>query len=180
VVMTDPAAQDPTPDGEDIEWVDLNRPQKRAATKQFIRPRRVFLIDFASPLYEGLEVKARSVSIGSFIEIMELYAAFEGRDPEDPAALAADFPVIEKLFGWLAASIVSWNLCDPDPAGGDPIPLPITVETIKDLDPDLVFLLISGWMDAVAGVPVPLGPTSNGGAPSVEASIPMDDPSPNP
>lgn len=179
--MTDFApAQDPGRDleAEPVTVLDGNRASQRAAAKPFVRARRVFTIDFEDEALAGLEVKARSVSIGQFLNMMKMAASL------DAARTSKDFTDedvanMEALFGVFAEAIVSWNLHDPGDDGGPPVPVPTTYDAVMGQDPDLIFQLVEGWMTAVGGVAAPLGATSSSGVPSPAVPIPMVDPSPS-
>jgi len=107
---------------------------------------KTFRLVFDDPALEGLEVKARSLSIG------------ELHDPDI------------RVFESFAKALVSWNLEDEN---GNP--LPATLETIEAY-PDVDFMtgLTSAWMDAVTGVDKRLGKGSPSGEQSLEGSIPME------
>lgn len=119
--------------------------------------RKVYRLVFADPDYDGFEVRAHSVSVDTFLRITQL--ANDSKD-DDPGHL--------ELFALVGAALVSWNAEDDDG------PIPATAEGFRRLDIDLAFTLIRTWMDAIGGVVGPLGTTSSAGAPSEEASIPME------
>ena len=112
---------------------------------------RTYLLTFEDPALEGLEVRARSLSIGE---------------------LQSDEPVVESF----AHALVSWNLEDED---GNP--LPATLETLRTYpDIGFINGLTKAWIDAVTGVDDELGKDSTSGETFPEASIPMEPLSPNP
>src|SRR5688500_4171624 len=123
----------------------------------FTRPRRRFRVDFAEHQDEtlhGLVVVFTSMSMGKLLELMRLVG--------DGARTAE---LLEQLIERIADGIVEWNYCEE---GSDQV-APISVETLKAMDPDLVFILAEEWQDAIAGVPTPLAQTSNGGPQSLAA-----------
>ena len=108
---------------------------------------KTFSLVFDDPDLEGLEVKARSLSIGELND--------------------DDIQVFESF----AKALVSWNLEDED---GNP--LPPTLEIIQSY-PDLGFMsaLSNAWLNAVMGVNQELGKGSGSGEPSlVESTLPME------
>ncbi|NUP18432.1 MAG: hypothetical protein HOZ81_20575 [Streptomyces sp.] len=113
----------------------------------------------------GLEVTARSLNTGQFLEFQEAQAV---RARGGEAAKGATQQMLEMLSG----AILSWNAETPS---GEAIPH--TMDGLRTLDLDFNMAVIDAWMDALNGVSAPLPQTSTDGAPSVEASIPMDAPS---
>ena len=118
----------------------------------FRREPKTFLLVFDDPELAGLEVRARSLSIGEL---------------EDD-----DLQVYESF----AAALVSWNLEDED--GNS---LPATLETVRSY-PDVGFMnaLAGAWIKAVTGVDDDLGKDLPAGRRSLEESLPMEPLSPNP
>lgn len=108
--------------------------------------------------FAGLEVTVRSVSIGEYMKL----AGFTGEDV--PVSYAID---------QLCANLVAWNLETP---AGEPIP----VTAAKDQDKELILALTTAWIGSLHGVPDPLENSSPSGEPSLEASMPMNVPSPSP
>lgn len=103
----------------------------------------------------GLVVRIRSLSMR---EMLNLRRPDEDSDLTDDSAVA--------LF---ASKLVSWNLEDEDT--GEPVPP--TLDGVLDQDNDFVLEMIGAWTAAAAGVSPPLGGSSTGGEPSLEASMPM-------
>lgn len=106
--------------------------------------------------YPGLEVQARTLSLGQLLD------ARTRDDDEDETKAMVD------LF---AERLVSWNLLDEDEQ-----PVPATIEGIRDQDDDLILAVINRWQAAMRGVPAPLesGSASVGTSPveSVLTEIP--------
>lgn len=119
---------------------------------------RIYKLVFDDPDYEGLEVRAKSLSIGKMRKFMR------DRDSDDEAAMEKSLEVFE-------GCLVSWNLEEEDGT-----PVPPNREGFDSLDVDFVMHLISVWMETITGVPdeSPLHGKSSGGAQSLEASIPME------
>ena len=118
----------------------------------FRREPKTFRLVFDDPELAGLEVRARSLSIGEL---------------EDD-----DLQVYESF----AAALVSWNLEDEN---GDE--LPATLETVRSYpDVDFMNALASAWIKAVTGVDDDLGKDLPAGRRSLEESLPMEPLSPNP
>lgn len=113
---------------------------------------KVYRLVFDDPALNGLEVKARSLSIG------------ELNDDE------------VRVFESFAKALVSWNLEDED---GNP--LPATLEAIESY-PDAEFMttLVSAWVNAITGVDKDLGKDSTSGKSFPEDTIPMEPLSANP
>jgi hypothetical protein len=118
--------------------------------------RKVYRLVFDDPEMDGLEVRAKSVSLG---------AMRKAADSDD------EFLMME-LF---AKALVSWNLED------DGEPVPATLEGLEDQDPEFVTAIITAWTGTISGVPdaSPLGGGSDSGRRSLEASIPMETLSPS-
>lgn len=126
--------------------------------------RNIYKLRFEGAEYEGLEVRAKSVALGQFMDMMKLadLKSKKSLTEEDRAA-------IDSLFERFAKVLVSWNLEDDDDK-----PVPTTKEGLYSLDFEFALLIILAWMDAVAGVSGPLGKPSSNGSPSLEESIPME------
>lgn len=116
----------------------------------------------------GTEVRARSLPLGAFLELLELAAGIDfgslAASSITPEAAVAVRQVLEAFGG----ALVEWNLDD------DEGPVPASFEGVCRLDVDVVMPVIDAWMEAVAGVSGPLGPASPNGDRSQEASLPMD------
>lgn len=127
------------------------------------RPAKVYRLVFKDDDMEGLEVRAKSVPLGGFLDLLGLanIRSVRGIDP-------SKVKDVDKLFAAFAKALVSWNVEDDD---GNPVPA--NLGGLMSLDMDFVFAVVLAWMDAIAGVPGPLGRPSNGGEPFPEASLPM-------
>ncbi len=124
----------------------------------YVRKPRVYLLRFADPEFEGLEVRATSLPIGQLLEVAEL-ADSDSRDAKHLTA----------LFDAFATVIVDWNLEREDGS-----PVPATTAGMFEQDLDFMMALIRAWMEAVASVPAPLPIDSSGTEPFPEESIPME------
>jgi len=129
--------------------------------------RKTYRLVFKDPEYEGLEVTARSLSTG---ELWEFIAAEKASVAGGEGAREAR----RQMLQMLADALVSWNAEDE---AGEPIPA--TVEGMLSQDPGFNARVMDAWTDALVGISAPLPPTSSDGLPSLEASIPMDVPSPS-
>lgn len=105
----------------------------------------------------GLEVTARPATLTAFLEILHL-----SQDSDKHAFLR-----VSKLADLLGAELLRWNLIDEDDK-----PVPCTPEMLRDQDPAFVLGLGTAWIEAVQGVPAPLGRGSSGGDQSL-AELPM-------
>lgn len=125
------------------------------------RERRIYVMEFADPEYEGLEIKVRSIPIRELTHLMTL-------DPEadDPNVRASS---IDKLMSAFAEALVSWNMTD-----GNDQPLPTTLEYIESEDADFVMTCIGQWMAVMSRVDdaSPLDSNSPTGQ-TVEAPSPL-------
>src|SRR4030095_1276998 len=103
------------------------------------RERRTYIMEFADPEYEGLEIKVRSIPIRELTDLMAL-------DPEaeDPVIRASS---IDKWTAAFAEALVSWNMTDEDDQ-----PLPTTLEYIESEDADFVMTCIAQWMKVISRV----------------------------
>jgi len=118
----------------------------------------------------GLEVVARSLSIGEFIKVTGMADKFSG---EDTAAATGG---VKDLFEMLGKSLVSWNLED---LYGDPVPADYT--GIQGQELDFILAIVNAWISAIADVapPLPAGssspvtsPAESLGLESVSSSLP--------
>jgi hypothetical protein len=159
------------------------------------REKPVYKLIFADEEFDGLEVMAKSLPLGEFMELQKLQA----RATEDPGAA-------EKIVRTLGRVLVSWNLedddgkpvpaeyavcatsgkpgnpgqlCSADQAGpgdeGDPGD-PCQYAGLVGEDPPFVLAIFQAWMQVVASVPNSSPNDSNDGGTSPEQSIPMDPP----
>lgn len=129
---------------------------------------KTYRLVFADDEFAGLEVVAKSASVGAYRRIADL-ATREFHHPPTEDDLAE----IDNLFDEFAKVLVSWNLEDED-GDGKRTPVPPTLEGMHSQDLTLVRQIIWSWMEAVAGISAPLGQPSGGGEQSVEESLPME------
>lgn len=118
---------------------------------------KVFKLKFEDDEYEGLEVRAKSTSVGKFMRLVNIV--------EKDEATSED---VQELFEGFAKVLVSWNVEDDDDN-----PVPTTTEGLYSLDMDFVLPILRAWAGAIASVSPPLPPSSNNGRSSAEASLPM-------
>lgn len=111
------------------------------------------------PLFDECEVVARAVSIDDYTAVMDLIG-------EGIIAVSGDRDRIAAVAGKITASIVEWNLEDPD---GEPTP--VTADGLMSHPKHVTFAVVNAWMDAQRAGPRPFAKPSNGGAPPAE--IPM-------
>jgi hypothetical protein len=126
----------------------------------------VLRLKFEDAAMTGLEVLAKSVPTGDFLDLMEAAGKMDltsqDFDPEDLKA-------VRVLIEGFAKALVSWNLEDED---GQPVPA--TLQGVRDQELDFLLPIVTAWMDAVAGVSASLGKASGSGGTSLEAAIPME------
>ena len=124
----------------------------------FTPKRHVYVLEFDDPDLDGLEVRAVSADLGTFLELTAL--AEIGDNPS-----AADIGKVGDLLVGFAKVLRSWNVTDD--AGQD---VPATVDGLKSLEFPFVFAIVAAWIKATAGVATPLASGSSGGGPSAELS----------
>lgn len=124
--------------------------------------RKIFVLEFADPEFEGLEVKAHSLPIGELRRLMML-----DTDSDNEKGAQATFELIEAFND----ALISWNL--EDDTG---VSVPATLEGIEGQDLDFVMSIIGAWMSTMSSVGdgTPLAEPSTSGRPFPEASIPME------
>lgn len=123
--------------------------------------------------YSGLVVRCRRPSLGEALTLQDATPTSRVEELAGVASLLAG-ELVDEGSG-LGPIICEWNL--DDHLGR---PVPITVAGLRSVDPMLIATISGQLVREVIGVPVPLPPPSSGGDPSLEASIPMDDPSDSP
>jgi hypothetical protein len=139
----------------------------------YVRERRNYKLVFTDDEFDGLEVVARSASVATYERIAGLATREYGSVPT-----ADDLEEIAALLEAFAAVLVSWNLEEPTGKGDKVRPVPATLAGLKAQDLPFVQAIILAWMNAVAGVSVPLDDASSSG--EMEASLPMDVLAPSP
>ncbi|HEX3647274.1 MAG TPA: hypothetical protein VHV49_02545 [Pseudonocardiaceae bacterium] len=138
---------------------------------QVVRPRTVFNLELDADRFGGLAIKARSRTFGEWTD--EAQAVTWPGDDAGAQAINAYFRAVGRQF---IEHVVSWNLTDEHGALE-----PVSLDALLGLDKQVVMDLFSAWAEAQAGkVEAPLDTPSPSGETSVEASIPMAPPSPNP
>lgn len=140
----------------------------------YVREPKTFLLKF--PEMEGLEVRARSLPLGQFMELMTMAGSMD-----DGALSSKDAEKINAIFRIFASALVSWNLETPDPRGQDypSLPVPADMDGLYSQDLEFIMQIIKAWMTAVGGVDDELGKASPSGNKSLEASLAMETLSPN-
>jgi len=124
----------------------------------FKPPKKIYKLQFETEELDGLEVRARSMSIGQYGKLLKLFITFDS-DSTDGA-------VVDKLFGEFSKCLVSWNVEDEDGS-----PVPTTLEGLKTQDMNFIMQIFMAWMKAISGVPAPLLGGSKNGATSQEQSL---------
>lgn len=113
----------------------------------------------------GLEVTTKGLTVERLFKMTTLASGLGGGGAAEQADAAT------KLFAEFARCLISWNLEEDDST-----PVPATAEGVADQDMGFMIGLIMAWMDAVAGVDIPLPAASPPGPPPpdpVEESLPM-------
>lgn len=132
----------------------------------YVRKRRIIDLDFSTrgEDFAGLEVKARSISMGELLRVSELLEL-----KVFGLIKVENVPKARELLELLAGALVEWNVTEED---GTPVPR--TVEGLLSLDDDFNHDLIGSWLLALSAVPPPLDKPSPDGDPSLEQNIPME------
>lgn len=150
-------------------------PLSRAQRRAYVRQAKTYKLVFTEEDMAGLQVRAKSLPLGAFMDLIDLAGRFDEADASDLSA--EDAKALRQLFEGFAEALVSWNLeapvYDDDGTVVGSTPVPATVEGMYTQDMEFVMAVIKAWMDAVAGVSAPLAPGSPSGAQSLEASMPM-------
>jgi hypothetical protein len=145
-------------------------------TKGFTPKRTVYTLDFSDTELDGLQVQARSVSVGTLLEFTSMADLAERLTGEQ--AGQADGLEVMRVVGDLLASFAEvlrgWNLLDDN--GND---VPATLAGLRTLEFRHAMAIITTWTRAASDVPAPLSNGSSGGVPPPGLSIPMDVSSPS-
>lgn len=147
----------------------------------FKEKRRTFVLTFPEDSdYAGLEVRAKSISFGQLMGVLDLARLGDGGKKFG----VEDIQDIDKMIRMFASRLVSWNLEDEDghPASLEPqdidgrreTPAEARYRALMDRDMDMVMDMVLAWLDGMVGTPGPLDGTSHSGGPSEEVSIPME------
>lgn len=120
---------------------------------------KTFTLVFEGEEYEGLEINAKSLPMGAFLDVSKRFQS-EKQSEEDVEAILATF----------ASSVTSWNLEDDDDK-----PIPASLDGLKVLDLEFVFAVIAAWLQGISGTTAELGKGSPSGDNSPEASMLMAD-----
>jgi hypothetical protein len=154
----------------DQNYLAASPPLPKGAGNGYRRAAKVYKLKFTEDEFTGLEVRAKSVPLGKFLDLTKLV------DLQNGTALGPEqMEQIRDLFTGFATALVSWNLQEED--GTD---VPATLEGLYSQEFDFVLQIIMAWMEAIAGVAAPLVRSSNSGATIPEGSLPMVPLSPSP
>lgn len=128
----------------------------------FTPKRTILKLQFEDPAYAGLEIKIRALGLGVGLEIAD-----EGQRLREGGAAA--LPGVRKLISTFVGQVAEWNI-----EGEDGAPIPITEEGFAALELDFAVDILMAWYEYQIGISANLGKASTSGAPSVEASMPME------
>ena len=109
--------------------------------------------------FHGAEARLKGMPYGEW----EVASGIDGGDGDsEPGAAVKRF----------ADHLIEWNLTSEETGE----PLPPTMESIKQIDKDLVAALNNAWIDTLIGVHEsdPLPESSPSGGPSLVESVPME------
>jgi hypothetical protein len=135
----------------------------------YVRQRKVYRLRFDDEDMDGLVVRAKSVPLGAFLELVKLM------DVETRDIQAEDAGKVDRLFEGFSRALIDWNLEEPEG-----VPVPATFEGLKSQDIDFAMQILRAWIAALSAAPDFLGNGSSGGGKSLELSMPMEPRSPNP
>lgn len=142
-------------------------------------PRKIYTLDFSDTPYghadedgDPLEVKMSGLNMRETLDTLDLEGLFKSAGEDQHAA----GQIVESLVDMLGKHLLEWNLEDPD--NGDPVSA--TKASLMAQDPTFLFDLIAAYRTAVLSAGKRQSPPSNGGAPVLEASLPMEPLSQNP
>lgn len=153
---------------------------------------KAYVLSFDDPELEGLEIRARGLSINRAAQAMALADVFD-RNSESFSPRELDrLDTLMRMFagcpagctreheeligqggGHFNSRIISWNL--EDDAGR---PLEPGYESFTDQDADFTVSVVLSWLNGVLGTSGPLDGTSSDGKPPEVVSIPMETLSP--
>lgn len=144
----------------------------------YVPKRATYVLEFdTDDELAGLEVKARGVDLGTFLDLTAMAdlstQVAEGKNVGQGESMRAIRAVGDLLTGF-AAVLVSWNV--ETEAG---VPVPADIDGLRSQAFPFVFKIIRAWMSAAAGVSDPLVEPSSSGAPSPVGSLPMEPLSPS-
>lgn len=111
-----------------------------------IKVPRIYDLEFDGDL-EGLHVRVKSIKFGKVRQLIALM------DEEDK-----DVEVMERVSAELADAIVSWDFLDENEQ-----PIPVSQETIDDLEFGEVMAIVNKWLDNMTGPDKELGKGSSSG-----------------
>lgn len=119
---------------------------------------------------KGLVVMAKSMSLGSMLDLMPLIDKVEAATKADTSV---DAEALRTVLTRFANCLVEWNYVDED---GQPVPA--TLEGLLGEDPSFVMEVVKAWADGLITVTGPLPNASGGTQPQSPeaASIPMESP----
>ncbi len=122
--------------------------------------RKPLRLVFEDSEFDGLDVRAKRVSLGKIFSLMEVS---EGLGDDD-TKLARE--QVEALIEAVFPCLLFWNLqelVDPADEDGPRRDVPLTREAFEAQDPGLVLAIASGIIDTAGGTPGPLEPGSIAG-----------------
>jgi hypothetical protein len=131
----------------------------------YVRERKNYRLVFTDAEFEGLEVVTSSASVAQYQRIAALSTKEYGTKPS-----VEDLEEIDALLELFGEHLVSWNL--EEEVKGRTRAVPATAAGLKRQDLPFAMAIITAWMEAVAGIAVPLDSGSDGGG--MEATLPMD------
>lgn len=138
----------------------------------YVPEKKVYNLEFADR--PGLEVSARSATLGQLSHVSQLTVNLQEKDEEKRM----------EVFEFFAKKLIAWNIGHPEfePNEGEitcpdcglaeKAAVPPTVKGMLCLDLDLVMAVITGWVFAVGRVSLPKGMSlRNGGSDTLSEEV---------
>jgi hypothetical protein len=135
--------------------------------------RKIYTVKFPEEhQLQGLEIKLKGLTISDMELLLPIQSMSNTRKKEGEGF---DLEALDPLAQLLAKKIVSWNIVGVDNDGVE-TPIPVSIDSIRDMDLNELLPAIEQWMETAAGVDSPLKKISSSGVTSPEVgTIPMTD-----
>lgn len=142
----------------------------------FLPEETIYKLVFDDTALNGLEVRARSIPVGTLTMLTTLSDRVGAVVPGK--FTSQQMGAVDELLQGFASALVDWNL-ERRNSDGNVEAVPASIEGIRTQDPVLMMTIVKGWFDAVGGIAAPLGDSSTSGEPFPEGSLPMEALSPS-
>lgn len=137
----------------------------------YVRPLTNVILEYKDGhKWEGLTVRAKSLSTGSVLDFSKM-RDIKGKKQEELTDEEREF--VEKMFMTFADAVVSWDLMQEAEKEGDPpVPVPPTIEGIRKQDFEFMVELLNDWIERVMKLAPTVGKESDSGPRYPEPPIP--------